>query len=105
VRRLILFLEESLQQGLQWAVLERNDEELRSRICSDVQEFLWRLWREGAFPGTKADEAFFVRCDDTTTSPEERAEGRLVCLVGVAPIRPREFVIVRIPFVTADATP
>ncbi len=100
VRRLILFLEESLQQGLQWAVFEPNDEELRTRVCSDVQAFLHRLWHEGAFPGAKQEEAFFVRCDETTTSPEELAEGRLVCLVGVAPIRRGEFTTVRIPFVT-----
>jgi len=101
VQRLILFLEESLHQGLPWAVQEPNDEELQATICSDVHAFLWRLWHEGAFPGTKAEEAFFVRCDATTSSPEELADGRLVCLVGVAPIRPGEFVTVRIPFATA----
>jgi uncharacterized protein len=104
VQRLLLFLEESLQQGLQWAVHEPDDAELRKTICSDVQQFLWRLWHEGAFPGTKAEEAFFVRCDAATSSPEELAEGRGVCLVGVAPIRPGEFVTVRIPFATGGAS-
>ena len=101
VRRLILFLEESLEQGLAWAASEPSTEELWAKVCSEVKQFLTRLWREGALPGERPAEAFFVTCDETTTTPEQLGRGELVCLVGIAPISPGEFVTVPITFATA----
>jgi phage tail sheath protein FI len=96
VRRLVLFLERSVDQGLHWVVFEPNNEPLWARVRLVVGSFLDGLWRQGAFAGTKADESHFVRCDRSTMSHSDIDAGRLVVLVGVAPIRPAEFVIVRI---------
>lgn len=101
VRRLILFLEESLQQGLRWAVSEPNGEESWQRVCSEINEYLTRLWREGAFPAAQPEDAFFVRCDSSTMTAEEVEAGQLVCIVGIAPIRTSEFVTVRLALTTA----
>ena len=96
VRRLILFLEESIERGLQWAAFEPNDLPLWQRARALVEGFLVGLWRQGALMGAKAQEAFFVRCDETTMTQTDIAAGRLVVLIGVAPVRPAEFVILRI---------
>lgn len=100
VRRLLLFLERSLDQGTRWAAFEPNDDALWADVRRCVEDFLHGLWGAGAFTGASADEAFFVRCDRTTMSQDDLDHGRLVCLVGVAPTRPAEFVIVRITHVT-----
>ena len=96
VRRTALFLEESLERGLQWAVFEPNDEPLWAEIRESVGTFLHDLFRAGAFHGQSAREGYFVRCDRDTTTQREREAGDLVVLVGFAPIRPGEFVLLRI---------
>jgi phage tail sheath protein FI len=72
---------------------------------STVSDFLTNEWRNGALMGTKPEEAFFVKCDRTTMTQSDLDDGRLVCLIGIAPIRPAEFVIIRIGQWTADAKP
>jgi phage tail sheath protein FI len=104
VRRLFIFLEQSIDKGTQWAVFEPNGEPTWTRIRTAVSEFLHRLWRDGALLGRTPKEAFFVRCDASTMTQNDIDNGRLVCLVGVAPVRPAEFVIFRIGQWTADAS-
>ena len=96
VRRTALFLEESIERGLQWTVFEPNDEPLWQEVRESVGTFLHDLFRARAFHGHSASEAYFVRCDRDTTTQRERAAGELVVLVGFAPIRPAEFVVLRI---------
>lgn len=95
VRRLVLFLEESIDRGTRWAVFEPNDEPLWRAVRSSIEGFLLELFRHGALQAQTPDAAFFVRCDRTTMTQEDIDNGRLVCLVGVAPIRPAEFVVLR----------
>lgn len=96
VRRLFLFLEESIDEGTQWVVFEPNDEALWALVRQTVSNFLTTVWRSGALAGTTADEAFFVACDRTTMTEDDLANGRLICVIGVAPVFPAEFVIFRI---------
>lgn len=96
VRRLFLYLEESIDEGTQWVVFEPNNEKLWGRVRATVTEFLTRVWRDGALMGTKAEEAFFVKCDRTTMTQDDIDNGRLICVIGVAPVKPAEFVIFRI---------
>jgi phage tail sheath protein FI len=96
VRRLFLFLEESIDEGTQWVVFEPNDESLWALVRQTVSNFLTTVWRSGALAGTTADEAFFVTCDRSTMTDDDIANGRLICVVGVAPVFPAEFVIFRI---------
>ena len=96
VRRLFIFLEASLDQGTQWAVFEPNDQKLWGRLIQSVSAFLTTVWREGGLMGTKAEEAFFVRCGYDTMSQDDIDNGRLIMIVGVAPVYPAEFVIIRI---------
>jgi phage tail sheath protein FI len=96
VRRLSLFIEESLAEGTAWAVFEPNDETLWEEIRRDAADFLRGLFRAGALRGATPREAFFVRCDRTTMSEDDIARGRLVFLVGFAPLRPAEFIVLRI---------
>jgi hypothetical protein len=103
IRRLLIFLEASIDRGLQWVVFEPNSEPTWSRVRQAVQGFLTDQWRHGALLGTKAEQAFFVHCDRTTMTQDDIDSGRLVCLVGVAPVKPAEFVIFRIGQWTADA--
>jgi len=103
VRRLIIFVEASLDRGLQWVVFEPNAEPLWARVRRSISNFLTLLWRNGALEGTKPEEAYFVKCDRTTMTQTDIDEGRLIVLVGVAPVKPAEFVIVRIGLWTAQA--
>ncbi len=103
VRRLMIFIEASVDRGLQWVVFEPNAEPLWARVRRSVSNFLTTLWRNGALEGTKPEEAFFVKCDRTTMTQTDIDQGRLICLVGVAPVKPAEFVIVRIGLWTAHA--
>lgn len=96
VRRLLLMIGKAIDVSLQWAVFEPNDHVTRAKIQLALSEFLAGLWRRGALAGATRDEAFFVRCDDTLNPPADRAEGRLVAQVGVAPARPLEFVVIRV---------
>jgi phage tail sheath protein FI len=103
VRRLMMFLEVSIERGLQWAVFEPNDEPLWARARASVENFLTRVWRDGALQGTKTEQAFFVKCDRTTMTQNDLDNGRLILVIGVAPVKPAEFVIVRIGLWTASA--
>jgi phage tail sheath protein FI len=100
VRRLVIFLEESIDRGLQWAVVEPNGDNLWAKVRASVADFLLDLWHKGALVGVTADRAFFVRCDRTTMTQDDLDNGRLVCQIGVAPVRPAEFVIFRIGIIT-----
>jgi hypothetical protein len=103
VRRLLIFIEASVDRGLQWVVFEPNAEPLWARVRRSITNFLTLVWRNGALEGTKPEEAFFVKCDRTTMTQTDIDSGRLICLVGVAPVKPAEFVIVRIGLWTAHA--
>jgi phage tail sheath protein FI len=104
VRRLLIFLEESIAKGTRWAVFEPNDESLWRQIASNISNFLTDVWRSGMLVGKTADEAFFVRCDRTTMTQDDLNNGRLVCVIGVAPVKQAEFVIFRIGQWTASAS-
>src|SRR5574337_882617 len=103
VRRLFIYIEHSIDKATQWAVFEPNNERLWTNIRSMVEDFLYVLWRDGALIGAKPEEAFFVRCDRTTMTQNDLDNGRMICLVGVAPSRPAEYVIFRVGQWTADA--
>ncbi|QPI53406.1 phage tail sheath family protein [Massilia antarctica] len=103
VRRLLIFIEASVDRGLQWVVFEPNAEPLWARVRRAISNFLTLVWRNGALEGTKVEEAFFVKCDRSTMTQTDIDQGRLICLVGVAPVKPAEFVIVRIGLWTAHA--
>jgi len=96
VRRLLLFLEKSIEEGTQWVVFEPNSEKLWGRVRENINEFLIRVWKDGALAGKKPEEAFFVKCDRTTMAQDDLYNGRLICMIGVAPVKPAEFVIFRI---------
>jgi phage tail sheath protein FI len=103
VRRLFIYLEHSIDLGTQWAVFEPNNQRLWANIRQAVEDYLLVLWRDGALLGDKPEEAFFVRCDRTTMTQNDIDNGRLICLIGVAPTKPAEFVIFRIGQYTAGA--
>ena len=103
LRRLALFVEQSLLAGTRWVMFEPNDEPLWHRVTGTVSRFLGTLWRDGALMGASPEEAFFVKCDRTTMSQNDIDNGRLICLVGIAPVKPAEFVIFRIGQKTADS--
>ena len=96
VRRLALFLEESLFRGTQWVVFEPNDEPLWAQIRLNVGAFMQRLFRQGAFQGTSPREAYFVKCDAETTTQDDINRGIVNIVVGFAPLQPAEFVIIQI---------
>lgn len=103
VRRLFIFVEESIEEGTQWVVFEPNDEPLWARVRQSVTNFLTTVWRSGALQGLTAKEAFFVKCDRTTMTQDDIDNGRLICVIGIAPVKPAEFVIFRIQQKTLEA--
>jgi phage tail sheath protein FI len=96
VRRLALFIEESLYRGTQWVVFEGNDEPLWGQIRLSVGAFMQRLFRQGAFQGTAPRDAYFVKCDSSTTTQDDINRGIVNIVVGFAPLQPAEFVIITI---------
>jgi len=96
IRRLPAYIERSIEHGLQWVVFEPNDEPLWERVREQVEEFLTTLWRDDRLVGSRPEDAFFVRCDRTTMTQDDIDNGRLVILIGIAPVRPAEFVLFRI---------
>jgi uncharacterized protein len=96
IRRLALYLEESLYRGLKWVVFEPNDEPLWAQIRLNVGAFMHDLFRQGAFQGTSPRDAYFVKCDKDTTTQSDRNRGIVNILVGFAPLKPAEFVILHI---------
>jgi phage tail sheath protein FI len=103
VRRLFIFLERSIYEGTQWVVFEPNDPRLWARVTDTIRLFLRGQWRLGALFGRTEDQAFFVTCDETTMTQDDILNGRLICEIGIAPVRPAEFVIFRIFQYTAEA--
>jgi len=103
VRRYFAFLERSIEKGTQWAVFEPNGPVLWANVRRTVEDFLSNEWQSNHLLGTKPEEAYFVRCDRSTMSQNDVDNGRLICLIGVAPLRPAEFVIFRIGQKTADS--
>jgi hypothetical protein len=95
VRRLALYLEESLFQGLKWAVFEPNDETLWAAIRLNVGSFMAGMFGQGAFAGTSASTAYFVRCDATTTTQADIDNGIVNVIIGYAPVKPAEFVVLQ----------
>ncbi|MGW0878383.1 phage tail sheath family protein [Streptomyces sp. NPDC002671] len=96
VRRLFNYLEESILLGTQWVVFEPNDDRLWSSIRRNVTAFLTEEWRRGALFGRTADEAFYVKCDRDNNPQESIDQGRVVCEIGVSPVKPAEFVVFRL---------
>lgn len=102
VRRLFIFLEESIRANTNWVVFEPNDEALWNRVKRTIDVFLTGVWRTGALMGATPGEAFFVDIGRNTMSQDDIANGRLVCVIGVAPVKPAEFVIFRITQKTSE---
>jgi phage tail sheath protein FI len=100
VRRTLIFIEHSLDNGTQWVVFEPNTPVTWARVTDSVSAFLLTQWRSGALFGRKPEQAFFVRCDETTMTADDIFNGRLICEIGVAIVRPAEFVIFRIQQIT-----
>jgi phage tail sheath protein FI len=96
VRRLFIYVEKSINDGTQWVVFEPNDEKLWARVKQTINQFLTTVWRSGALMGTTQDEAFFVKCDRSTMTQDDIDTGKLIVLIGIAPVKPAEFVIFRI---------
>jgi uncharacterized protein len=96
VRRLFIFIEESIRRGTQWVVFEPNDTDLWARVRRTVASFLHGLWMQGALVGATPEQAFFILCDETNNPPSSVDEGKLIVDVGIAPVKPAEFVIFRI---------
>ncbi|HSF30495.1 MAG TPA: phage tail sheath subtilisin-like domain-containing protein [Candidatus Tectomicrobia bacterium] len=102
LRRYFAYLERSIDKGTQWAVFEPNGEALWANVRRTIEDFLLNEWMSGALLGDKPEKAYFVRCDRSTMTQNDLDNGRLVCLIGVAALRPAEFVIFRIGQWTAD---
>jgi hypothetical protein len=96
VRRLFIMVESSIERATQWVVFEPNDHRLWKRVQRTIASFLTLLWRNGALMGTSPEQAFYVKCDDETNPPEVIDAGQLVVEIGLAPVKPAEFVIFRI---------
>jgi phage tail sheath protein FI len=103
VRRLFIYVEHSIDKSTQWAVFEPNGPRLWANVRQAVEDFLLVLWRDGALLGDKPEDAYFVRCDRTTMTQNDLDNGRMICLIGIAPVKPAEFVIFRIGQWTGDA--
>ena len=103
VRRLFIFLEQSIDRGTQWVVFEPNYESTWAAVRLSITGFLRTVWRNGGLAGTTEDEAFFVKCDRTTMTQDDFDNGRLICVIGVAPVKPAEFVIFQIFQKTLDS--
>jgi uncharacterized protein len=96
IRRYFIYLEESIARGLQWVVFEPNQPSTWTAVRAAIESFLLAAWRDGALVGTSPDEAFFVKCDRSTMTQDDIDNGRLVIVVGFAPHRPAEFLVIRI---------
>ncbi|WXR60678.1 phage tail sheath family protein [Peptostreptococcaceae bacterium AGR-M142] len=102
VRRLFIFIEESVKRGTDWVVFEPNDPNLWARVQRTIETFLTRVWRDGALMGNSEGEAFFVKVDRTTMTQDDIDNGRLICTVGISPVKPAEFVIFRFTQKTSE---
>lgn len=102
LRRYFAYLERSIEKGTQWAVFENNNDTLWANVRRTIEDFLFNEWKSDHLLGEKPQEAYFIRCDRSTMTQNDLDNGRLICLIGVAPVRPAEFVIFRIGQWTAD---
>ena len=102
IRRFVLFLEESLFRGTKWVVFEPNDEPLWAKIRQNINAFMMGLFRQGAFQGSTPDKAFYVKCDGDTTTQADRNLGIVNIEVGFAPLKPAEFVVIKIQQIAGD---
>jgi hypothetical protein len=100
IRRLTIYIEQSIESGLQWVVFEPNNPTLWAAIRLTVNSFLMQLWKQGALQGNKPDQSFFVKCDATTITQTDLDNCRVNVQVGFAPIKPAEFVIITISLLT-----
>ena len=103
VRRLTTMISQSLQQGTRWVVFEPNDLRLWKSLRRDIGAFLNGLWREGALAGATPEQAYFVKCDAETTTQADIDQGKVFAIIGIAPVKPAEFVIIRISQSSGDA--
>ena len=103
VRRLAYTIEESVVRGIKWAAFEPNDQALWTQIELSVSAFMHTLFTQGAFQGTTPPQAYFVKCDSSTTTPADVDNGVMNILIGMAPVKPAEFVIIRIQQMFAPA--
>jgi phage tail sheath protein FI len=104
VRRLFILVRKSLERYAQWVVFEPNEPALWKKLTRSVEVFLGDLWQSGALLGGTQDEAFYVKCDDETNPPEARDVGQLLIEVGLSPVKPAEFIVVRIHQFTRERT-
>jgi phage tail sheath protein FI len=104
VRRLFILVRKSVEKYAQWVVFEPNEPTLWKKIARTVDVFLGDLWKQGALVGATQDEAYYVKCDEETNPPEARDAGELVCEIGIAPVKPAEFIVVRIHQWTRERT-
>jgi hypothetical protein len=104
VRRFFLFLEHSIEDSLSWAVFEPNGEPLWAQIRLEVSSFLYTAWRAGAVQGPTPKDAYFVKCDATTMTQNDIDNGHVNLMIGIAPVKPAEFVIIRIGLHAAQET-
>jgi phage tail sheath protein FI len=104
VRRLLILVRKSVEKYAQWVVFEPNEPTLWKRIIRSVDVFLGDLWKQGALVGAAQDEAYYVKCDEETNPPEARDAGELICEIGISPVKPAEFIVVRIHQWTRERT-
>jgi len=104
VRRLFILVRKSVEKYAQWVVFEPNEPTLWKKIIRSVDVFLGDLWKQGALVGAAQDEAYYVKCDEETNPPEAREVGQLICEIGIAPVKPAEFIVVRIHQWTRERT-
>jgi phage tail sheath protein FI len=104
VRRLFNYVAESIMEGTQWSVFEPNDQRLWMQLRVAASNFLLRTWREGALFGATPEQAFFVKCDEETNPPEVIEAGQVICEIGIAPVKPAEFVVFRLSQYSAGAS-
>lgn len=104
MRRLFIYLKESINANTSWVIFEPNDESLWLRVYGTIRIFLTNLWRDGALAGSTVDEAFFINVGRSTMTQDDILNGRLICVIGVAPVRPGEFIIFRITQKAEGAT-
>ncbi len=97
-------IRKSIEKYAQWVVFEPNEHGLWKRITRTVEVFLDDMWKQGALIGGTRDEAFYVKCDEETNPPELRDVGQLVCEIGIAPVRPAEYIVVRLTQFTRERT-
>lgn len=102
VRRLFIYVEETIKASTNWVVFEPNSQVLWGRVTRTISSFLATCWRDGALAGATPDQAFFVECGPTTMTQDDIDNGRLICQIGIAPVKPAEFVVFRITQKTAS---